>query len=76
MTANANRRPLTKAVRAAKREDLHKLVLAASLRASELLADDLGRLARDQAVGPETRQLSLALHRLQLVAAVVSEETR
>jgi hypothetical protein len=76
MTAKANPRPLSKAVRSAKREDLQRLVLAASLRASELLADDLTRLARDEAVGPEVKRLSLALHRLQLVASVVSEDPR
>jgi hypothetical protein len=66
----AAKRPLTKAQRATKREELHQLVLAAALRAQELVADDLGRLARDQAA-PELRELTLASHRLQLVLRTV-----
>ena len=69
----AHKRPLTKAQRATKREEAHQLVLAASLRLSELLADDLTRLARDEQA-PEVRPLSLAVHRLQLVLGVVAGE--
>lgn len=67
---SAAKRPLTKAQRATKRSELHQLVLAAALRASELVADDLGRLAKDQAA-PELRELTLAAHRLQLVLRTV-----
>ena len=63
-------KPLTKAQRATKRDELHQLVLAAALRASELVADDLQRLAKDQEA-PELRELTLAAHRLQLVLRTV-----
>lgn len=63
-------KPLTKAQRATKRAELHQLVLAAALRSQELVADDLARLAKDQAA-PELRELTLAAHRLQLVLRTV-----
>lgn len=66
----AAKRPLTRAQRATKREELHQLVLAAALRSQELVADDLGRLAKGQAA-PELRDLTLAAHRLQLVLRTV-----
>jgi hypothetical protein len=69
-SAAAGKRPLSKAVRAAKRKDLHQLVLAASLRANELVSDDLVRAAREEAT-PELRDLTLAAHRLQLVLRTV-----
>jgi hypothetical protein len=60
------KRPLSKAQRADKLEELERLVLAALMLGQQLLADDLARLGR----GEEARdvpQLSLAAHRLQLV---------
>lgn len=79
MTANrtnANgRKALSKAQRANKVEELCQLVLAANLRCSELLADDLRRLAQDHPA-PDARPLSLAAHRLQLVHQAATELAR
>ena len=66
-------KPLTRAQRAAQLEQLQQLALAATMVASKLLADDLAKLGRGQEA-PDARQLTLAVHRLQLVHSWVHQE--
>lgn len=66
-------RPLTQAQRATQLEQLEQLTLAATMTASKLLAHDLAKLARGEAA-PDAKQLTLAIHRLQLVLGWVQGE--
>lgn len=68
-------RQLSRRQRAAAVAQLELQLLHAAQLARQLLADDLGRLARDQPA-PEARPLSLLAHRVQLAYGTATELAR